>query len=75
MKQYDITTNSVLNKEQSFFYFMPRGQLTKDIIKCEVLKIKRDLENEWMNKSGYDPKWLAHQYLNKVLDKIDEYVF
>jgi hypothetical protein len=40
---------------------MPRGQLTKDIIKSEVLKIKRDLDNEWMNKSGFDPKWLAHQ--------------
>jgi hypothetical protein len=26
-----------------------------------------------MNKSGYDPKWLAHQYLNKVIDKIEEY--
>jgi hypothetical protein len=52
---------------------MPRGQLTKDTIKCEVLKIKRDLDNEWMNKSGYDPKLLAHQYLNKVLDKIEEY--
>jgi len=52
---------------------MPRGHLNKDIIKCEVLKIKRDLDNEWMDKSGYDPKHLAHQYLNKVLDKIDEY--
>lgn len=52
---------------------MPRGQLTKDIIKCEVLKIKRDLEKEWMDKGGYDPKTLAHQYLNRVLDKIDEF--
>lgn len=52
---------------------MPRGQLTKDIIKCEVLKIKRDLDREWMDKSGQDPKWLANQYLNRVLDKIEEY--
>ena len=52
---------------------MPRGQLTKDIIKYEVLKLKKDLDNEWMNKSGYDLKWLAHQYLNRVLDKIEEY--
>lgn len=52
---------------------MPRGQLTKDIVKCEVLKLKKDLDNELMNKSGYDPKWLAHHYLNKVLDKIEEY--
>jgi len=52
---------------------MPRGELTKDIMKYEVLKLKKDLDNEWMNKSGYDPKWLAHQYLNRVLDKIQEY--
>jgi len=52
---------------------MPRGQLTKDVIKCEVLKLKTNLDKEWMDKSGCDPKWLAHQYLNKVLDKIDEY--
>jgi hypothetical protein len=52
---------------------MSRGHLTKDIIKCEVLKLKTDLYKEWMNKTGCDPKWLAHQYLNKVLDKIDEY--
>jgi hypothetical protein len=52
---------------------MPRGQLTKDIIKCEVLKLKKQLDDEWMNKSGYDPKYLAHEYLNKVLDKINEY--
>jgi hypothetical protein len=53
--------------------YMPRGQLTKEIMKYEVLKIKRDLDNEWMNKQVHDPKWLAHQYLNKVLDKIEEY--
>lgn len=52
---------------------MPRGQLTKEIIKCEVLKIKRDLDKEWMDKSGYDPKMLAHKYINIILDKIDEY--
>jgi hypothetical protein len=56
-----------------FFCIMPRNQLTKDIMKYEVLRIKADLDKEWMNKSGYNPKWLAHQYLNKVLDKIEEY--
>ena len=56
-----------------FFSIMPRGYLNKDIIKTEVLKIKTELDKEWMNKSGYDPKWLAHHYLNKVLDKIEEY--
>jgi hypothetical protein len=52
---------------------MPRGTVTKDIVKYEVLKLKAQLDKEWMNKSGYDPKWLAHHYLNKIIDKLDEY--
>jgi hypothetical protein len=49
---------------------MPRGQLTKEKLKYEVLKIKRDLDRErWTS----DSKELAHLYLNKVLDKIEEY--
>ena len=48
---------------------MPRNQLTKDEIKCEVLKVKRDLHNH----HPYEDKRLADDYLNKVLDKIDEY--
>jgi hypothetical protein len=52
---------------------MPRNQLTKDEMRVQVLKLKKDLDNEWMNKTGYDPKWLAHHYLSKVLDKIEEY--
>ena len=49
---------------------MPRGHLTKDIIKYEILKLKSQLDNEgWTS----DPKALAHSYLNKVLDKIEEY--
>jgi len=49
---------------------MPRGQLSKDIIKCEVLKLKSQLDNE---RYSDGIKFLAHQYLNKVLDKIEEY--
>lgn len=53
-----------------FFCIMPRGQLTKDIIKCEIIKIKTQLDQEeW----SLDPKGLAHKYLNKVLNKIEEY--
>jgi len=52
---------------------MPRGHLTKEIIKYEILKLKSNLDKEWMDKSGYDPKWLAHRYLNKVLEKIEEF--
>jgi hypothetical protein len=65
--------NSVTKYVAEFFYSMPRGQITKDIVKCEVLKLKTQLNQEWMNKSDIDPKWLAHQYLNKLLDKIEEY--
>lgn len=47
---------------------MPRNNLTRDIIKCEVLKLKHALHNE-----PFGDKDLANKYLNKVLDKIDEY--
>ena len=49
---------------------MPRGQLTKDIIKYEILKLKSQLDKEGWSS---DPKALAHRYLNRVLDKIEEY--
>jgi hypothetical protein len=52
---------------------MPRNYLTKDEMRVQVLKLKNELDKEWMNKTEYDPKWLAHHYLNKVLDKIGEY--
>jgi hypothetical protein len=49
---------------------MPRGQLTKDIIKYEIIKIKTQLDQEeW----SLDPKGLAHKYIIKVLDKLNEY--
>lgn len=49
---------------------MPRGQLTKEIIRYEVLRIKTEIDKEgWTS----DSKGLAHKYLNKVLDKIEEY--
>ena len=51
---------------------MPRGQLTKDIIKTEVLKIKNQLRDEPITWTS-DPKTLADKYLNIVLDKISEY--
>jgi hypothetical protein len=49
---------------------MPRNQLTKDSIKCDVLKLKRDLDKEPYSDGI---KFLTHKYLNAVLDKIDEY--
>jgi len=55
-----------------FFFFMPKNELTKEEIRCYVEKLKIQLCDE---KIGYtsDPKGLAHKYLNKVLDKIQEY--
>ena len=61
--------NSVLYKDRVFQY-MPRGQLTKDQIKCDVLKIKRELNNEI---DSDEEKLLAHKYLDKILAKVEEY--
>jgi hypothetical protein len=49
---------------------MPRNELTKDEIKCHVLKLKDELYHESYSEGI---TFLAHQYLNRVLDKIDEY--
>lgn len=49
---------------------MPRNSITKDELKCRVLKLKEELFRE--NTEGYH-KDLAHKYLNSVLDIIEEY--
>jgi hypothetical protein len=51
---------------------MPRGQLTKEEMKYQVLKLKQKLQTEQVTYTS-DPKSLADKYLNMVLDKIDEY--
>jgi hypothetical protein len=51
---------------------MPRGQLTKEEMKYQVLKLKQKLQTEQITYTP-DPKALADQYLNMVLDKINEY--
>lgn len=58
--------------EAEFFSVMPRGQLTKDEMKHQVLKLKQKLQNERIEYTS-DPKALADKYLNEVLDKIEEY--
>jgi hypothetical protein len=58
--------------EAEFFSIMPRGQLTKDEMKYQVFKLKQKLQNEHIGYTS-DPKALADQYLNMVLDKINEY--
>lgn len=52
---------------------MSKNRLTKDQIKCDVLKIKHSLYHENINLNYGDPKKIIHDYLNKVLDKIEEY--
>jgi hypothetical protein len=51
-------------------FFMPRNNITKEDIKCHVLKLKRQVDHD----EGYPgEKAIAQKYLNKVLDKIEEY--
>lgn len=52
---------------------MPRGNLTKEEFKYILLKLKNELYNERIENWNISPKELAHKYLNKALDKIDEY--
>jgi hypothetical protein len=51
---------------------MPRGILTKDEIKHWILRFKKELSED-PNYYSSDPKNVANIYLNKILDKIDEY--
>lgn len=51
---------------------MPRGKLTKDEIRCWVLRYKKELSEDPTYYTS-DPKQLANKYLNRILDKIDEY--
>ena len=49
---------------------MPRYQLNKDELKVHILKLKQQVDHD----AGYPgEKEIAHKYLNKVLDKIEEY--
>lgn len=52
---------------------MPKNQLTKDEFKYWVLKLKHDLYEEKISQYTSDPKTLANIYLNKVLEKINEF--
>ena len=52
--------------------FMPKNQLKKDEFRIRILKLKSEVYNESKNYWEGD-KRLAHKYLNKVLDIIDEY--
>ena len=49
---------------------MPRNFLSKDEIKVRVLNLKNDLFKRHCDDRSED---LAHEYLNRVLDIIEEY--
>ena len=49
---------------------MPRGQISKDEMKCHVLKLKHQIDSD---DAFPGEKEIAQKYLNLVLDKIDEY--
>ena len=51
---------------------MPRNVISKEQFKCDVLKLKNQLKDEYCSESK---KEVADMYLNLVLDKIDEYRF
>ena len=51
---------------------MPRGQLTKQEMKRILLMYKHELHMEDATYTS-DPKALENKYLNKALDKIEEY--
>jgi hypothetical protein len=51
---------------------MPRNSLTKEEMKVRILGLKNDLYSEHV-RHDIDMKGLAHKYLNRVLDIIDEY--
>jgi len=49
---------------------MPRSQINKDEMKCYILKLKYQIDSD---EAYPGEKNIAQKYLNKVLDKIEEY--
>ncbi|WDS61168.1 hypothetical protein SBM3_00080 [Synechococcus phage S-BM3] len=50
---------------------MPKNELKKDELKCYLYKLKHEVDNDAEGFPG--EKYLAQKYLNKVLDRIEEY--
>jgi len=65
----DNTRKSCLNRGRRLSP-MPKNELNKEEFKVRVLKLKHELERE---RHSEGIKFLAHKYLNKVLETIDEY--
>ena len=65
-----LNSDCCLNRGSDSPPIVPRNMLTKDEIKVRVLKLKNELFQE---QEPVMYKDLAHKYLNKVLDILDEY--
>jgi hypothetical protein len=53
-------------------YNMPRNQISTQELKTKLERLKNDLYWE-EHKYGSEARGLAHKYLNRVFDIIDEY--
>ncbi len=53
-------------------FFMPKNQLNKEEMYVRVMKLKTMVDDEGSNVWKGERN-LAHKYLNKVLDIINEY--
>ena len=49
---------------------MPRGPITKYEMEAHLYRLKNDLEQR---QSLGESKYLANEYLNRVLDKLQEF--
>ena len=74
--QVDISKPHCLNKSSGVF-LMPKNQMNKDELICHVLKLKHEVDEETIDEESKSvwqkEKNLAHKYLNRVLDRIQEY--
>jgi len=50
---------------------MSKNFVSKDELKCRVLKLKHELD--WEQSSTEEERDLAHLYLNYVLNALEEY--
>lgn len=63
----------VLKQGEKFsYFFMPKNQIQKEELKVRVMKLKHQVDMEGANVWKGERE-LAHKYLNKVLDIINEY--
>jgi len=52
---------------------MPRNYVTKDEMRCRVLKLKKELYDGSLYSKGTEWHNGAHDMLNRVLDILQEY--